>query len=145
MCLQAVEEFRVAHPDRTIGLDTHGDGRGVWDADRLIQLVSNLVGNALAYGAADRPVRVTSRVDGTAGVLTVHNEGAAIPPERIATISEPPHPMSTQGGGARPSSGLGLYIVHAIVRAHGGALRVESTSASGTTFTITLPCAACTP
>lgn len=63
----------------------------------------------------------------------------------IATISEPPHPMSTQDGGARPSSGLGLYIVHAIVRAHGAALGVESTPASGTTFTITLPCAACTP
>ncbi len=131
---EAVEELRLAYPQRALVHLREGDGACVADAARVAQVLGNLVSNAVAYGAADRPISITTR--GGAGVeLRVHNEGAPIPAD--ARVFEPMTRGTDVGGKAR-SVGLGLYIVREIARAHGGTASVASAAASGTTFTVTL-------
>ncbi len=75
-----VDECRAAFPERSVDVTAEGDLHGVWDPDRLSQLVSNLIGNALEHGAGGKPVRVS--LDGTRGEmvsLVVTNQGS-IPP-----------------------------------------------------------------
>jgi len=138
-----VHELVVSNPARVIELSASGDMQGVWDAMRLAQLVSNLVGNALKYGAPETPIRVDVEGDEPEGVvLQVHNFGPPIAPELIADIFEPlirgERPAGTaQGGGA--NMGLGLYIAREVASAHYGTIQVSSDAAAGTTFEVRLP------
>ncbi len=128
-----VDEQRLAFPDRALDLAARGDLRVVADPDRVAQVLSNLIGNALQHGGGS-PVSV--RVEGGDRVgVSVHNGGAAIPEEVRARIFEPF--ARGQETGAR-SLGLGLYISHEIVRAHGGELTVTSSEREGTTFAFSL-------
>jgi signal transduction histidine kinase len=115
-----------------------GDTCAVFDPERMEQVVSNLLSNALRHGLPGTPVRL--RAVGTAHELRVEveNEGPAIPPDARARIFEP----FRQGpDGHGPGVGLGLFIVRALAEAHGGT--VEFASASGrTTFVVHLPRAA---
>lgn len=132
-----VAELRAAHPARTVLDDIVVRDLVRGDRGRLQQLLSNLLGNALTYGAADRPVQVTASSEDKWLTLTVHNHGEPIAPDSAARIFEPywrPE-SSTPGGGL----GLGLYICDQITRAHGGELRVASSAEGGTTFTARLP------
>jgi PAS domain S-box-containing protein len=140
VCRSVVDELRAADPRREIELALEGDGRGTWDPARLAQVVSNLVGNALEHGERGAPVRVAIRDDGGRVALVVHNRGPPIPPELRPVLFEP----FCSGSAARDATrarglGLGLYIVELVVRAHGGAIAVESTAERGTTFTVRLP------
>ena len=98
---------------------------GEWDADRLAQVVSNLVVNALDHGSAAEPVEITTSREGDDAVLEVSNRGEEIP-EAIRDAIFEPFRRGT-GEQRRPSRGLGLglYISREIVRAHGGSIRVE--------------------
>ncbi|NOJ97034.1 response regulator [Corallococcus coralloides] len=137
----AVEEVRASHPQREVMLDVRGDGRGEWDADRLEQVVGNLVSNALKFSPPDSPVRVSAEGLNGEAVLWVHNLGAPIPAEQV------PHLFaawrragrSDRERGTAGGLGLGLYITSQIVRSHGGTVQVTSTEAQGTTFTVRLP------
>jgi signal transduction histidine kinase len=134
-----IDELRTSHPDRSITLDLHGDARGLWDAARLGQVISNLVGNALTHGAAAEPVNVAIDADGDDVTLRVHNFGPAIAPALVPTIFEPFRRGREEPGDAKRGLGLGLFIVRQIVLAHAGEVRVESTAAAGTTFIVRLP------
>jgi sigma-B regulation protein RsbU (phosphoserine phosphatase) len=142
---QVVEELEVAHPQRRFELSLSGNGWGDWDADRIAQAASNLVGNAVQYSPEDSPVEVLARDDGDGIYVQVHNLGLPIPAERLPQIFDPfvRGVEGTRGAGTRSAArtglGLGLYITHEIVRAHGGTLRVTSTEADGTRFWMTLP------
>ena len=108
------------------------------DANRLAQLIGNLVSNAMAYGRRDSVVTVTSSVEPARCAIAVHNDGSPIPEALQTRIFEP----MTRGSGepsAKRSVGLGLYIVREIAKAHGGTATVTSTEETGTTFTVTLP------
>ncbi|AEI63110.1 PAS domain-containing sensor histidine kinase [Corallococcus macrosporus] len=134
---QVVDEVRLARPERTLVLECRGDGYGQWDADRLAQVITNLVNNALSYSPDHCPVRIRTHGLRDDVVLTVHNAGEPIEPELRARLFEPmkrAERKSTRGG-----LGLGLYIVKHIVDAHGGAVRVHSTGQEGTTFQARLP------
>jgi signal transduction histidine kinase len=135
-----VEETRIASPDRDIQVEFKGDGRGEWDADRIAQVLTNLVSNALAYSPQGTPVRVELRDEGDAVVASVQNQGTPIAPELLPRLFEPLTRGQRQGRdkGSR-SIGLGLYIVDHIVRAHGGTVGVRSSAEEGTTFTVHLP------
>ncbi len=134
------EEVQSAHPDRCIELEQSGSGEGRWDPDRLAQVLTNLLGNALAYSPRDTPVWVRARGTPDTVVLEVHNTGTPIDPERLPRIFEPLERGTTeQSHPAGSSIGLGLYIVRGIVQSHGGSVRVHSTAAEGTTFTVVLP------
>ncbi|NMO16890.1 hybrid sensor histidine kinase/response regulator [Pyxidicoccus fallax] len=136
---QVVEELEVAHPKRQFELGLSGNGWGEWDADRIAQAVSNLVGNAVQYSPEDTAVSVSLR-DQEGGVrLEVHNWGLPIPAERLPHIFDPFVRAGDMRSAQRNGLGLGLYITHEIVRAHGGLLRVTSTAQGGTRFCMDLP------
>lgn len=134
-----VEEERIAHPGRSI--EVHGAVTAPFcgDRDRIAQLVSNLISNALAYSPPTSPVTVTLRDDPAEVRVVVHNEGAPIPRALIPNIFEP-FRRGEAGENASPRGlGLGLFIVHAVAVAHGGSVEAESGADEGTTFTVKLP------
>ncbi|AUX38765.1 uncharacterized protein SOCE26_001430 [Sorangium cellulosum] len=134
-----LEEVRLAWPARQVEHRRAGDGRGFADADRIAQILTNLVNNALTYGTPDQPVTVTTAVAEGTLEIRVHNAGQPIPQEIQAQIFEP---MQRGAARARPGSrsvGLGLYIVREIASAHGGRVNVRSTEREGTTFFVVLP------
>jgi signal transduction histidine kinase len=139
LIMQMVLEVEAAHPERTIEVHREGDTRGEWDGDRIAQVVTNLVTNALKYSPADSRVRVEARgVDGWV-FLAVHNAGTPIPADKLPLLFQPMRRATNEVDKAGRSVGLGLYIVEHIARAHGGSVEVSSTETSGTTFTVRLP------
>ncbi len=140
VCRQVVDELSIVHPGRTITLDAEGAVRGDYDPDRIAQVVSNLVGNALLHGAPEAPVRVTLRAEGGGAFLSVHNQGLPIPPDALLHLFDPFWRGQDSPGGSREDSlGLGLFIVKQLVEAHGGSVDVASTAEDGTTFSVRLP------
>jgi hypothetical protein len=135
-------QLRVAYPSREIKFTVEGDARGVWDANRLHQLLDNLVVNAIKYGFSDSPVRVTLTGNDEKVVLTVRNRGPVIEPQLRTRIFDPlrrgSSPLSDQDGEGDGSLGLGLFISREIAIAHGGDIDVESDE-SETVFTVRLP------
>jgi signal transduction histidine kinase len=132
--VQQVLEELVAHSKR-LSLEADGDMAGTWDIDRLAQVVSNLVGNAIQHSAPATPVSI--RLNGTAErvlVLEVRNSGPGIPSELRDVLFEP-FCGSTRAGGF----GLGLFVCKHFVLAHGGTIEFESNDASGTCFRVHLP------
>ena len=147
LCLEVVDSYRTTNPGRTLRFHSAGDITGVWDAGRLRQLVSNLVGNAIQHGSPQGPIDLSVALEGSTPeastvAVRVHNEGAPIPPELLPTIFDPLVRYATRESAARrnPGSiGLGLYIVREIVVAKGGTVEVTSTAEEGTTFTVHIP------
>jgi hypothetical protein len=111
---------------------------GDWDADRLFQVISNLVGNAIQHGAGT-PVALSADGSGDMVTLGVQNGGPPIPSETIPFIFEPLARGASSGENAARSIGLGLFIARAIVVAHQGNITVTSSAQDGTTFRVRLP------
>ncbi|HEX4382796.1 MAG TPA: PAS domain-containing sensor histidine kinase [Myxococcales bacterium] len=138
LAAEAVDELKLAWPGRELLHQQSGDGQCAADPDRLQQVVTNLVSNALTYGLAGRPVTVTTRTDGDSAMLEVHNFGPVIPDDLMPHLFEPMRRGEQQVAQGSRSVGLGLYIVQQIALAHGGKVSVSSTLAEGTSFTLTL-------
>ena len=136
ICEEAMIEIRAGHPDAVLRWQGSADLRGEWDADRLTQVVSNLVGNAIQHGSGT-PITLSGQEQGDSVTLTVHNGGPPIPSELLPFVFEPLARGPAEG--ASHSIGLGLFIARAIVSAHGGDIDVSSSSDAGTTFTVELP------
>ena len=136
---QVLEESQAAWPERDLQVSQFGDGEGEWDPDRLAQVVSNLVSNALRYSPPGTPVKVCTRAEPQAVLLEVHNLGQPIPQGLLPHLFEAMKRGPQEGLSSGRSVGLGLYIVEQIVRAHSGTVSVQSTEAEGTTFTVQLP------
>lgn len=141
LCREAVLEQEAAHPEARFQMVANGDFAGYWDDNRIAQVLSNLLGNAVQHGSANEPVvlRLQARTDDV--LLRVENRGKVIPPEKINAIFEPLVRLAAGPDQAHASSslGIGLYIAREIVYAHGGAISVESTEEQGTVFAVTLP------
>ncbi len=135
---EVIGELEATHPTRTIAFRTEGDGRGDWDGPRLAQVVQNLVSNALKYSAPNSTIEVETKGRPDQVLLTVRNVGTPIPEANLASMFEPFERGSNTDASSR-SVGLGLYIVKQIVSAHQGSIRVQSTAATGTLFTVSLP------
>jgi signal transduction histidine kinase len=136
---RAVAELAAAHPDREIGLAAPDEVTISADPDRLGQVVTNLVGNALQHSPPEARVLVEIEEDEAAVSLGVHNDGPPIRAELLGEIFEPFR--RGQRGVDGGSIGLGLFIVREVVRAHGGEVSVRSSAGEGTTFTVRLPVA----
>ncbi len=152
LCREVIDSCRMTHPGRTVRFHSDGDVNGAWDAGRIRQVVSNLMGNAIQHGSPEGAIdlSVTSKGMSSAGpspegstvVLTVRNEGPPIPPDLLPRIFDPLKRYATRESAANrtPGSiGLGLYIVREIVTAKGGTVTVTSTAEEGTTFTVRIP------
>ncbi|WP_239576486.1 ATP-binding protein [Archangium primigenium] len=135
----AVEEVKLAHPDRAIAFEAGEMLMGEWDGDRIAQMVVNLVTNAVKYGTPGSEVRVHIGRDADAALLTVHNQGEPIPPELLPLLFEPLQRGARGVDKTGRSIGLGLFIVDQIAQAHGGTVGVRSNAQRGTTFMVRLP------
>lgn len=131
---------RELQPDdsaqKRIVLQAEGDVTGVFDVDRIQQVLSNLVGNALHHGQADAPVCIRIAGDQSDTIVVNVQNGGCIPAESFEYLFAPFHRL-------RPSEskglGLGLYIVDQFVKAHGGSVHVTSNPTDGTAFEVRLP------
>jgi len=134
-----IDELRTANPEATIRLA--GESLiGHWDRERLEQVFSNLIGNAIHNRLAQTPITVRTRHDGECARIEVHNEGPAIPEALRSTLFDPFRRGERSGREAKTAGlGLGLYISRQLVLAHGGELAVRSDAEHGTTFSATLP------
>ncbi len=135
----AVGDARAVDPHRTIALEGTGPVLVRAEEAKIRQVVANLVGNALAHTPSSAAVTVAVGEDGGWGRLSVADAGPGMAPEVADRAFErfyraDPSRSRHQGG-----SGLGLAIVDAIVRAHGGDVRLESVPGRGTTVTFRLP------
>jgi signal transduction histidine kinase len=145
ICEEVVNELRTFHPEQQIDLQVPPQLDAIFDEARIAQVLSNLIGNAIQYGSADKPVTV--RVSASEGdlVIGVNNRGKAIAPDKLASIFDPMVRIAASVNSAtsdyteRTSLGIGLYISREIVHAHGGKISLASTAADGTTFTVTMP------
>ena len=140
VCRMAIDE--LDGDAARVELHASGDAIGFWDGDRLLQVISNLVGNALAHGTRTAPVDVI--VDGSAaGEVKLEVKNAGMIPEPVqALIFEPFRSGKDRKEDQSSGLGLGLYITRQIVLAHSGAIEVLSTREEGTCFTVWLPRAA---
>jgi PAS domain S-box-containing protein len=136
---QVLDELGVAWPERHLEVRQRGCTTGEWDSDRMAQVASNLVSNALKYSPAGTPVRVELRGESDTVELRVHNDGPPIPADLLPRLFEPLQRGTPQVDRASRSIGLGLYIVKHLVEAHGGTVAAQSEQGRGTTFTVRLP------
>ncbi|AMA57281.1 GAF domain-containing sensor histidine kinase [Bradyrhizobium sp. CCGE-LA001] len=131
---QVISEFENVHPGRTIVSTLEVPGTVKVDAGRIAQMVSNLLGNAISYGANDQPITVAAKRTDAGFEISITNCGNPIPAEAMQHLFTAFH-----RGDVLPNQkglGLGLYISQEIARAHGGAI-VAKSSPRETTFTAT--------
>ena len=131
-----INELKAARPDRPVNCEFHIGEPVNCDRSRIAQLFSNLLMNALEYGAAEKPVRVQALSSSSCFELSVANAGEPIDPGALAHLFQPFFRSSTKRG--REGLGLGLYIAHEIAKAHGGTLTVTSNDEE-TRFTFRMP------
>jgi signal transduction histidine kinase len=140
---EVVERLRLSQPAQADRLRVElpeAPVRGLWDAQRVEQVVSNLLENAFRYSPEDGSVALRVQAGGGHVCLTVEDQGIGIPPESQATLFKPfyraPNASSMYAGGL----GLGLSISREIVERHGGRIWVESEGAGkGSRFMVELP------
>jgi PAS domain S-box-containing protein len=130
------DEVGLASPNAVIRIATNGNTVGEWDEDRLLQVLSNLLSNAVQHG--DGHVEVT--IDGSSAEqvrLEISNRGTPVAPELLKIIFDP---FQRGGGGyaRRAGLGLGLFITKSIVESHRGTIAARSDE-MGTSFTVILP------
>ena len=138
ICGEVVQELELLHPNHRLVYEPGVDGSGSFDADRVAQVLQNLLGNALAHGPDGAEVRLRWAADETTLQIEVHNGGPRIPASFLPQLFEPFRRGRPSVDGSS-GFGLGLFIVQEIVRAHGGRVAVQSTEEDGTTFTVRLP------
>lgn len=172
LAADAVHDAKAREPDRPVTLVLGGRALLVQgDENKLRQVVTNLVTNALLHTPAGTPVRLAVRPhvpsaddgapvahagarvlpEGALGVLEVHDDGPGISPDHASRVfdrfySSDPHSStarggSGRGGSGRGGSGLGLAITAAILEAHRGRIELRTAPGSGTTFRVLLPLA----
>jgi two-component system sensor histidine kinase KdpD len=117
------------------------------DAVLMVQLLDNLVDNALKHGGAGNPVEVTARRRGDSVVIAVRDRGPGVAPAQrkriFDTFQRGDRAMAPAGGDlpSRPGAGVGLALCRAIALAHGGELQLRTRSHGGSSFEVTLPVA----
>jgi signal transduction histidine kinase len=129
--------FRTVHPKLDLRWSGPDAMWGQWDAARIDQLLSNLIGNAVKYAGEASVVEVTlTPASGGSAHVQVHDEGPGIPADKLALIFEPFQRADQLN---KKGLGLGLAIAREIALLHGGAIWVDSQLGRGTTFHVRLP------
>lgn len=142
---EVIEDQQYLTPERTLTLqiDASGPVLVLADADRVRQVISNYLSNALKYSEASRPVDVRVAVNGTQARVSVRDEGPGLSPEQQQLIWERFYrvPGVEVKTGSGVGLGLGLHISRMIVELQHGQVGVQSTPDDGSTFWFTLPLA----
>jgi two-component system OmpR family sensor kinase len=135
---EAVETARMVDPERPLELEVEPVAV-LGDRDRLRQIVDNLLANVRSHTPSASPARVTVARENGRGVIEVADSGPGLTPEDIDRIFERFYRADTSRARASGGVGLGLSIVAAVARAHGGSVDVRSEQGNGATFRIELP------
>jgi len=138
----AVADARTVAPGRAIGLSAPGPVHVRGDNDRLHQVIANLLANAVVHTPSVAPIDVAVHEDGPVVVISVRDHGSGIEPVHGAHVFDPfyrVHPARPRQAGGITGVGLGLAIVAAIVRAHGGDVQLAAPPGGGAEFIVRLP------
>lgn len=139
---EAVNRVRPNAPNHTLSLDLQPDLPPIHaDRDRLTQVASNLLNNAVKYSPTGGRVTVKTRAEGGEVRIEVRDEGLGIPRDALETIFERYSRVDSVATKDIPGTGLGLPIVRQIVQLHGGRVWAESELGRGSVFYVVLPLA----
>lgn len=141
ICMGAIADAAAMHPHSDIALHIEGNREAWLDANRMRQLLTNLLGNAAQHGTRDRPIDFFVSADDRQTVFRIVNEGPDIPQDLLRDIFEPMvrgEPEEETLSHRTTSLGLGLHIAREIAESHGGSISVES-EGQITTFTVRMP------
>lgn len=133
---QVIDEMRASSPERSFDVRMSIDEPVRADHQRLAQMFSNLLGNALAHGAEDSPIRIDAAGAGGGLELSVSNAGEPISPEMVPNLFKPFYRGDVRQN--QQGLGLGLFIASQIAEAHGGRIAVSSNDTE-TRFTFRMP------
>ena len=139
---RVVEAQKTYTDKHTLVVDVPEDIEVVADEDKVDQILTNLVNNAIKYSPDGGEVRVSARhVDDEWVEVAVSDQGIGIPPEKKDKVFDKFYRMEDETSKAKGGTGLGLYLVKHLVEAHGGKIWVESEGipGKGSTFFFTLP------
>ncbi|PYB78358.1 sensor histidine kinase [Pseudomonas soli] len=139
ICNLVVEELSTAFPQSKIILSEEARITGLYDAARIAQVFSNLIGNAICHGDPTLPINLKIYIQKGSACVSVHNWGEVIPTEALPHLFKPEARYSSYASGDRGAAsglGLGLFIAAEIVASHGGRIQVRSSAEEGTTFEV---------
>jgi len=136
----SVAGLSLTQEEVSVVADVHSELPSVRaDRDRLQQVLTNLLDNAVKFSPAGEQVRVSAFQQDSRVRIEVSDRGPGVPPDQQRLIFEKFGRRNTAGSPGTPGTGLGLYIARSIVEAHGGVLEVSSGTDAGATFTLNLP------
>jgi signal transduction histidine kinase len=141
---EVVDEQRRMYASRTLSLEAEAEAIYVnADLDRIAQVLSNYISNALKYSGTGYPITVNIRVEGDQARVAVRDRGVGIPSAELEHIWERLYRVASieHLSGSRVGLGLGLYISRDIIERHGGQVGADSAPGEGSTFWFTLPLA----
>jgi signal transduction histidine kinase len=143
ICALAFDEIRAVHPERVFKLEMSGELEGEFDSERVQQVLSNLLNNAVQHGTRAQSITLSAHGESEKITVRVKNQGRRIPADQLQVIFNPlvqlPPEKADEGSVSSTSLGLGLYIAHEIVAMHGGTMKAESSEEDGTVFIAHLP------
>ncbi len=134
-----VSELAALHGPRYHVINPLGPIRGYWDGCGLRRVIENLAGNAIKYGACDKPIVITLHQELEWVTLAVHNEGPPIPHQDLDSLFNPYRRTHSASEGPQKGWGIGLTLVKGIIESHRGTAKVESSEGKGTTFLLRIP------
>ncbi|PST82921.1 hypothetical protein C7T94_09820 [Pedobacter yulinensis] len=137
--IQMLDELSLTMHGHKISIDYQADALVYADRERIRQVLTNLLNNAIKYSPASSEIRVSTTLAGHDVVLCVRDEGIGIAPEHTERIFEQFFRVAGDLQHTFPGLGLGLYISAQIIRTEGGRMWVESTEGSGSSFFFSLP------
>jgi two-component system OmpR family sensor kinase len=135
----AAADAHAVAPQRDVKIDASAQVIVAGDDTRLRQVVGNLVRNALVHTPSATPVEIGVSTENGFARLTVADHGPGLSPDQLERIFEPFYRVDPSRSRDRGGAGLGLSIVHSVVTAHGGTVRVRETNGGGATFEVELP------
>ena len=137
---KVVQKLRTQTQRHTFSVDFPPDFPPVQgDYERIREVLSNLLNNAIKYSPGGGLIRVSGTVRDNEVVISVSDEGVGIPEDEQERIFEPFSRVDSSLTRQTPGAGLGLFLVKSVVEAHGGRVWVESELGHGSTFSFTLP------
>ena len=136
----SVAGIALAQDEVSVIADIRGELPSVrGDRDRLQQVLTNLLDNAVKYSPAGEEVRVNAFQQDSRVRIEVSDRGPGVPADQQRMIFEKFGRGQSAGSPGKPGTGLGLFIARSIAEAHGGSVEVSSATQGGATFTLTLP------
>ena len=135
-----MQHFRRKPGEHAVSVNCEDDLLLVRADGRLImQVITNIVDNAMKYTPPGTPVSITAGRNGNMAEVMIADEGEGIPDEEKEKIFDKFYCGSHKIADNRRSLGLGLYLCKAVIEAHGGTIRVEDNRPKGAVFSFTLP------